>query len=162
MKIKVSSIISICKRYGLSFRDNLYSFVEMVSVLSKKKYHDKMSVVGISSVATVYPSKCQSVYVATKAAMNTIVSSMAIELAEKNIRINTVMPGSTKTRMLREAYADLSDEELSALFHNQILGLIEPEDIANVIMFLLSDASRIITGRSIYADAGTIPDLSVK
>ena len=83
---------------------NFYSFVEMVSLLSKNKYHNQASVVGLSSIATVYPSKCQSTYVATKSALNAICSSMAIELANKGIRINTVMPGSTKTRMLQEAY----------------------------------------------------------
>ena len=81
---------------------NFYSFAEMVGLLSKKKYHDKASVVGISSIATMYPAQCQSLYVATKSAMNTFVTSSAIELAKKNIRINTVMPSVTRTRMIEE------------------------------------------------------------
>ena len=139
-----------------SMTTNLYSFVEMVSLLSKKKYHDKASIVGISSISTLYPQKCQGIYVATKSGMNAIVTSMAIELAEKNIRINTVMPSSTNTRMLQEAFEGKSDEEINHLMSKQVLGVVEPEDVANVVMFLLSDASSVVTGRAVYADAGYI------
>lgn len=135
---------------------NLYSFVEMVSLLSKKKYHDKASVVGVSSISVLYPQKCQGIYVATKSAMNTMVMSMAIELSEKNIRINTIMPSSTNTQMLKEAIVNKTDDQIDELLKRQILGLIEPEDIADIILFLLSDASRMITGRAIYADGGFV------
>ena len=136
---------------------NLYSFVELVNLLSKKKYHaDCTSIVGISSISTQYPQKCQGIYVATKCAMNGMVTSMAMELAEKGIRINTVMPSSTKTKMLDEALEGKSDEEKKQFERKQVLGLLEPDDVADVIMFLLSDASKMITGRSIYADAGFI------
>ena len=137
-----------------SMTTNLYSFVEMASLLSKKKYHDTASIVGVSSISALYPQKCQGVYVASKSAMNSIVMSMAIELAEKNIRINTVMPSSTNTPMLREAFEGKSDDEIERLTNKQVLGLVEPEDVASVILFLLSDASKKVTGRSLYADAG--------
>ena len=136
---------------------NLYSFVELVSLLSKKKYHSACtSIVGVSSISTQYPQKCQGIYVATKAAMNGIVTSMAMELAEKGIRINTVLPSSTKTKMLDEALEGKTDEEKQHIEEKQVLGFLEPEDVADVIMFLLSDAAKMITGRSIYADAGFI------
>ena len=137
-----------------SMTTNLYSFVEMASLLSKKKYHDTASIVGVSSISALYPQKCQGVYVASKSAMNSIVMSMAIELAEKNIRINTVMPSSTNTPMLREAFEGKSEEEIDRLTNKQVLGLVEPEDVASVILFLLSDASKMVTGRALYADAG--------
>ncbi len=133
---------------------NFYGFAEMVSQLSKKKYHDKASIVGISSISTLYPQKCQNIYVASKAAMNTLVSASAHELAQKQIRINTVMPASVNTQMLRQAYAHLTEEELLEVAPQQLLGIAEPEDIADIIMFLLSDASRMITGRQIFADGG--------
>lgn len=139
-----------------SMTTNLYSFIEMVSLLSKKKYHEKTSIVGVSSISTLYPQKCQGIYVATKAAMNTMVTSMAMELAEKGIRINTVMPSSTNTEMLREAFENKTEEQIKESISQQVLGLIEPEDVADIILFLLSDASRMITGRSIFADGGYI------
>ena len=144
------------KNMDESMTVNLYSFAEMVSILSKKKYHDKASVVGISSISTQYPQKCQGIYVATKCAMNGMVTSLAMELAEKGIRINTVLPSSTKTKMYDEAVEGKSDEEIRQIEQKQVLGLLNPGDVADVIMFLLSDASKMITGRSIYADAGFI------
>ena len=135
---------------------NLYSFVEMTSLLSKKKYHDKASIVDVSSISVRYPQKCQGIYVATKSAMNTIVTAMAIELAEKGIRVNTVMPSTTNTQMAKEAFENKTEEQIKEAIGQQVLGLIEPEDIADIIMFLLSDASRMITGREIYADGGYI------
>ena len=135
---------------------NLYSFIEMAGLLSKKKYHDRASVVGVSSIAVKYPQKCQGIYVATKSAMNAMVASLAIELADKDIRINAVMPASTNTRMLQEAFENKTEEQIRQALRCQVLGMEQPEDIADIILFLLSDASRMITGREIYADGGYI------
>ena len=135
---------------------NLYSFAEMVSLLSKKKYHDKANVVGVASISVKYPQKCQGIYVATKAAMNAMVTSMAIELADKNIRINTVMPANVNTPMMNESFENKTEDEIKKALGKSVLGLEEPEDIADIILFLLSDASRMITGREIYADGGHI------
>ena len=144
------------KNMDESMTINLYSFVELVGLLSKKKYHNNASIVGISSIATLYPQKCQGVYVATKSAMNGMVTSMAMELAEKGIRVNTVMPSSTKTKMYEDSLDGKSPEEIKSIEGKQVLGVADPGDIADIIMFLLSDASKMITGRSIYADAGCI------
>lgn len=135
---------------------NLYSFAEMADILSKKKYHDKASIVGISSISVRYPQKCQGAYAATKAAMNAMVTSMAIELADKNIRINTVMPGNVNTPMLNRSFENKTDNEIKEALSKSVFGMEEPEDIADIILFLLSDASRMITGREIYADGGYI------
>ena len=140
----------------LSMTVNLYSFAEMVSLLSKKKYHYKASVVGVSSISIRYPQKCQGIYVATKAAMNTMVTSMALELADKGIRINTVMPGNVNTQMARAAFENKTEADVNMVLSRMLLGMEEPEDIADIILFLLSDASRMITGREIYADGGYI------
>lgn len=137
-----------------SMTTNLYSFIEMVGLLSKRKYHDKANIVGVSSISTLYPQKCQGLYVATKSAMNSLAASLAIELADKGIRINTVMPAATNTKMLKDSIENKTKEELDDAFFQQVLGLIEPEEVADIILFLLSDASRKITGREIFADAG--------
>lgn len=133
---------------------NYYSFAEISGILSKKKYHDTTSIVGVSSIAVDYPNKCLGAYAATKAAMNALTKALAIEMAEKNIRINTVMPSSTNTRMLKESFEGEQMGSLSSILEKQVLGLAEPEDVADVIMFLLSDASRMITGRSVCVDGG--------
>lgn len=142
------------KHMDESMTVNLYSMVEMVRLMAKKKYHNRASVVGVSSIAVQYPQKCQGLYAATKAAMNTMTQALAMELAGKDIRINTVMPSSTNTPMLQKAFGLLTEEQIKEKMERQLLGMEEPEDIANIIMFLLSDASRMITGRYIYADGG--------
>lgn len=150
--------ISLLKKDTIdeSMSVNLYAFTEMVGLLSKKKYHDKTSIVGISSIAAKYPQKCQGIYAASKAAMNVMITSMAIELASKGIRINSIMPASTNTEMLKESFEGKTEEQIEKMMNCQVLGLEEPDDIADIIMFLLSDAARMITGREIYADGGYI------
>ncbi len=135
---------------------NFYAFVEMVGILSKKKYHDKTSIVGISSIAAKSPDRCQGMYAATKAAMNVFVTGSAIELTDKNIRINTVMPGMTRTRMTSNPNDIFPADDLERIISSQLMGMSEPDDVANIILFLLSDASGVITGREIYADGGYI------
>jgi len=148
--------VSLLKKSTMdeSMTINFYSFAEICGLLSKKKYHDKASIVGVSSIAVDYPNKCLGTYAATKAAMNSLVKALAIELAEKDMRINTVMPSSTRTRMLEEAFSGDKADNLQSILDKQVLGIAEPEDIADVIMFLLSDASRMITGRSVCVDGG--------
>ena len=133
---------------------NFFSFVEMVSVLAKKKFHNKASVVAVSSISTKYPKKCQGVYASTKAAMETMITALSMELAEKDIRINAVLPGGVNTQMAVEAEKQMGEEASAKERNKQILGKLEPEDVADVVLFLLSDASRSITGRHIYADGG--------
>lgn len=152
---KILPLSLLNKKYmDESMTVNLYSLVEMTSLLSKKKYHNRASIVSVSSIAVQNPQKCQGMYAATKAAMNTIVQALAIELAEKEIRINTIMPANIDTPMCRKAFEELTEEQIQANRNRQLLGMTKPEDIANIIMFLLSDASRMITGRYIYADGG--------
>lgn len=133
---------------------NLYAFVDFLRFFSKTKYHNNASVVAVSSIAAKYPGKCQNIYSASKGALNLMVQTLAIELADKGIRVNTVMPACTNTKMLLDAKENRGEEQVEKDLQKQILGLEEPEDIADVVLFLLSDASRKITGRAMYADAG--------
>ena len=144
-------------RLNMSMKINLYSFINMVKMFSKKKYHNENgSIVGESSMSAIYPDKGNTIYVATKAAMNSVVQALARELSEKNIRINTIMPAFVDTPMLREADDECRQMGQEVIHNRQLLGVSKPEDISQVIAFLLSDASKVITGRSIYADGGDL------
>lgn len=135
---------------------NFYAFVELVRLYAKKKYNNKGgSVVAISSIAACQPEKCQTAYAASKGALNAAVQSLAFELADKHIRINSIMPGFVNTRMIEEK-TDFLNDKVRESKARQILGIIEPEEIANVVSFLLSEASGAITGRSMYADGGCL------
>jgi NAD(P)-dependent dehydrogenase (short-subunit alcohol dehydrogenase family) len=77
---------------------------------------------------------------------------MALELAAQHIRINCVVPGAIDTPMMQ----DVQEEEQQKILKNALLGAGRPEDVANMIAFLLSDASAFITGRSMYVDGGML------
>lgn len=139
------------------FDINFFGFFEMVRQLSKRgRYNDGMRVVGISSTAAIKGNKAHSGYSATKAAMDGAVRSMAIELAQKNIYINTVAPGMVETELYDKYIETYGEESMNykILLDRQFLGIGKTEDIANVIAFLLSDASRFIVGQCVIADGG--------
>ena len=137
---------------------NFYSFFELVRVLSRKgRFNPGMSIVGISSTAAECAVPAQASYSASKAAMNGAMRSMARELAAKGIRINTIMPGPTRTEMYLSylaTKADTGDGELENKAHLNYLGDNEPVDVANAAAFLLSPASKQVTGVAFPVDAG--------
>ena len=131
--------------------------MELIRLFSKKKYHETNgSIVGVSSIAAVMPDRGQAIYAASKAGMNAIVYTYAKELITKNIRINTIMPGMVKTPVYHNLVEEITQEGADAVTNCQLLGIIEPEAVAETILFLLSDSSRAITGRALYVDAGTL------
>lgn len=135
-------------------RINYYAFIEMVKYLAKRNYHTKeCSIVGISSVSALRGAKCQTMYSATKAAMDASVITLAKELADKEMRINSIRPGTTKTEMLEE-WAKQKGVDLDTFANYQPLGMGLPEDIADLAAFLLSPAARMITGQNISVDGG--------
>ena len=133
---------------------NFGSFVELVRCITKKKnFNPGLSVVGISSVASQRGGTSVTAYAASKAAMDGAVRCLAKELASKNIRLNTVVPAQINTPAYAEYLKMLGGADDPALVR-QYLGLGEPGDVANVIAFLLSNASKFITGSAIPVDGG--------
>lgn len=131
---------------------NFCSFMQLVSMYARKKYACGGSVVAVSAVNSHYPQKCMSVYAASKAALEAAVKTMALELAAQRIRINCVVPGAVDTSMMR----GVEEEVIKKILDKQLLGVGKPEDIANMIAFLLSNAASFITGRSLYVDGGML------
>lgn len=137
---------------------NFYSFFELVRVLTKKGMYseDGMNILAISSVNAKVGAHAQTAYGASKAAINGAMHSMAKELAPKKIRINTIMPAAVNTAMIKEYYALKStvDAGEGKPDDRQVLGMAQPEDIASVITFMISDESGWITGAEIPVDGG--------
>jgi len=138
---------------------NFYSYFEIVRILSKKgRFNEGMSIVGISSVAATHGATAQAAYGASKAAMDGAMRCLAKELGEKGIRLNTVQPAATETAMYAEYMemkAAMKETELKMQANpRQYLGMNAPADVANAIIFLLSSASRKITGVTIPVDGG--------
>lgn len=131
---------------------NFTSFMQLMAMYAKRKYSDGGSVVAISAANAHYPQKCMSVYAASKSALEAAVKTLALELAAQQIRINCVIPGAVNTSMMQ----DLDDNSRKLIEERQLLGVESPEDIANMIVFLLSEASSRITGRAMYVDGGML------
>lgn len=138
---------------------NFYSYFEIVRILSKKgRYNPGMSIVGISSIAATHGATAQAAYGASKAAMDGAMRCLAKELGEKGIRLNTVQPAATETAMYTEYMelkATMKETEMKIQANpRQFLGMNAPADVANAIIFLLSPASRTITGVHLPVDGG--------
>jgi NAD(P)-dependent dehydrogenase (short-subunit alcohol dehydrogenase family) len=136
----------------LEMRLNYFAFIELVRQYAKPKNNFGGSIVAISSIASDNPEKGQTNYAASKSALDTSITGLAIELAEKEIRINSVLPGATRTAMMDTSLAADMDEIIS----KQLLGLVEPKDVANACIFLLSEVSRKTTGRKLFVDGGRL------
>ncbi len=112
---------------------------------------ERGSLVLISSVAGMQGESGMTVYSASKAALFGLARSLALELVKDGIRVNCVSPGLVATEMAsrHEMYGG-SDQVANA----HPLGIGHPRDVANAVGFLLSDASRWITGSNMVVDGG--------
>jgi 3-oxoacyl-[acyl-carrier protein] reductase len=111
------------------------------------------SVINFSTIASTNPSPSTLVYSASKSAIDTITRELALELANKKIRVNAIAPGMTETEGF--AAAGLSAESAKALGFSLPMGRIgRPEDIARVALFLASDQSGWVTGERISVSGG--------
>jgi NAD(P)-dependent dehydrogenase (short-subunit alcohol dehydrogenase family) len=136
---------------------NFYSSVSLISFLDRKKKLQKAaSIVFISSISSQFPHKGGSAYGASKAALETFSKVVALEYASKGIRSNCVSPGMVNTPLYEKASEDASHETMQAHIDKYPLGIGQPEDVANAIIYLLSDASRWVTGTNIILDGGVL------
>lgn len=135
---------------------NFYSFIELVKHFSKRKYNDNGgSIVAVSSISSKVGARGLSAYCASKGALDSSIRALALDLAPKNIRINSVDPGMIRTQIYDSLNNIVNNADFEAeLKKRQILGLGEPADVACAAAFLLSDASRFITGTSLIVDGG--------
>lgn len=124
------------------------------SLLKKKKILKGSSVVFISSISGVYISiVANSIYSASKGAVNGIAKALALELAGKQIRVNTITPGMVETEICSEGI--LSDEQLAEDAGRYPLKRYgKPEEVAYAAVYLLSDASKWVTGSNLLIDGG--------
>jgi 3-oxoacyl-[acyl-carrier protein] reductase len=110
-------------------------------------------IINISSVVGVSGNAGQANYVAAKSGVIGLTKTTAKELASRNITVNAVAPGFIATDM-----TDKLNEEVQAEMLKQIplASFGQPEDVANAVAFLASDASRYITGQTIHVDGGMV------
>jgi len=117
-----------------------------------KHFGETGSIINISSILSTDPYLASSVYAATKGAVDTMTFALARELGPRGIRVNSILPGHTKTPATDGHFDGELGEKLIA---GTPLGRFgEPEDIAPVAVFLASDDAHWVTGESLRAAGG--------
>lgn len=115
------------------------------------------AIVNISSRLATIGVPTMSIYSATKGAINAITTAAAVELADRNIRVNAVAPGMTRTPLYDAWVAEQSDPgktERDVVAGIPLGRLAAPTDVAAVVSFLASEAAAYITGACIPVDGG--------
>lgn len=133
---------------------NAFSFFELGKYFSMKKYsNNNSSIVAISSVAVFLNDPGMVQYSASKAALNAAVKTMAKEFIKRKIRVNAILPANVNTEMFTSGIGAIENFLEDAL-KRQPLGIIEPEQIAYLTEFLLSDNAKYITGELAVVGGG--------
>ena len=114
------------------------------------------TIINMSSINAVLAIPTAVPYSVSKGGVKQLTGAMAIALAPHKIRVNAIGPGTVVTGMTREMVAN--SDTLRAILSRTPMGrLCQPEEIANIAVFLASDEASYITGATIYADGGRLP-----
>jgi NAD(P)-dependent dehydrogenase (short-subunit alcohol dehydrogenase family) len=148
-----STSVALCSDL---LRANAYAIPEFIKHLVKKNNipDNGASYIVISSVMGSVGAPGKFAYCVSKHAVNALVRSMALEMAPLRVRVNSISPGVVLTPMSRTWLSKLPESSLKALNSQHPLGFGEPEDIAALSAFLLSDKASWITGSDIPVDGG--------
>jgi len=110
------------------------------------------SVINMSSNVALMGIAGRDCYTAAKGGVAAITRSMAVEFAPQRVRVNAIAPSATMTERVRRLVA--GNAALTRLADAHLLGLIDPQDIAAMALFLASDESRVVTGQVYPVDSG--------
>ena len=123
-------------------------------LIKNKKIQKNASIVFLSSISSSFVSYGGgALYTATKGALNGLAKGMAIDLAAQGIRVNCVCPGMIETNIMNEGA--ITKEQLREDAKKYPLGRYgKPEEVAYATIYLLSDASKWVTGSNLLIDGG--------
>ncbi len=111
------------------------------------------SIVNMASIIGLIGNAGQCNYAASKGGLISLTKSVAKELAGRNVRANAVAPGFIETKMTEKLSPDVQQKMLEAI---PMKRFGKPEDVANVVLFLASDASAYMTGQTLTVSGGMV------
>ncbi|RCK55716.1 Glucose 1-dehydrogenase 2 [Candida viswanathii] len=115
-----------------------------------QEFNKTGTIVNVSSILGMVGTKSLANHCAAKGGVNMLTKALALDYADRGIRINSVCPGFVRTPLLAD-----SDFDIDELIEKHPIGRLgDPEEIANAIAFLLSDDASFITGTSLVVDGG--------
>lgn len=133
---------------------NVVALIHLMSLTARIMQRQKKgSIINMASMVGVKGAKGQLSYSATKGAVIAATKSAAKELSEYNIRVNAIAPGMVGSERFKAVLAEKFSQKINDIPFGR---LAEPEEIANLCLFLASDSSAYITGQIIGVDGGAI------
>ncbi|MFC3608798.1 SDR family NAD(P)-dependent oxidoreductase [Stutzerimonas tarimensis] len=156
-RIEDQSVEMLDKVYAVNVRG---VFLGLKHVLRVMRRQGAGSVVNLSSLAGIMGAPTHGAYVMSKHAVIGLTRTAAAEAAGANVRVNAVLPGAINTEMMRRIERDSGNAAATEAGNRAAIPLGrygEPEEIAAVIAFLLSDQSSYVTGSLYTADGGMSP-----
>ena len=138
---------------------NVISAILLTKVVTRRKINNNAlkSIVFVSSNISNFGAKAFSIYAASKGALDSLMRCLAVELSPK-VRINSILPGSIQTGMTETIFEN--KEALDRMMLTYPLGIGKPEDIYEMVKFLLSEKARWITGQQFTIDGGRTINIS--
>lgn len=135
---------------------NFHAGFELARAITRRDAMNESggSLLWISSAYAHVGAPAQSAYCATKAAVNGAVRALALELAPRAIRVNSLSPGFVRTPMTEAAGSSMTEEQWRQIASRHPLGTGKPEDVARAALFLLDPRNTWITGADLRIDGG--------
>ena len=153
--VKVSKIIDTSNDYFDDIFNTNFRGLFWMSKYSIPKINEMGCIINISSIAGLKSYEGYGIYCATKSAIISLTKTLAIELAEKKIRVNCIAPGIIKTPIWEKMYGNQGDKKLKEEEKTVLLKRAgKPEEIAQTSIFLCEN--EFINGEVIVVDGGEI------
>lgn len=137
------------------FSVNVFSNIEILRIFSKKKNsNNNSSVVFLSSVMAELGQSGKIGYCASKSAILGVVKASALELVKRGIRVNAISPAVVSTPLTEKLFNGLPESAIQSIINMHPSGIGTVDDIVPMILFLLSDDAKWITGQNLKIDGG--------